>query len=132
MMFLPFIMAHKRLVAGIGVLFVVLIIALGLYAKGRSDANKRNEAAKAIAIAEAVKLDSKAKEHAATQRLKDAEQVADLKEQLTDAVAQVPDTVPDPVAVQLGCQRLRNSGADVSKLPACSGPTGQTQASPVR
>lgn len=100
-----------------------MLAAIGLlvfvYVKGRSDNARKVAAARAVAVAEAVTLDARADSKSADMRLQDAATVAALREELTDAVSQVDDTVPDPAAVALGCQRLRNSGADVSRLPAC-------------
>lgn len=100
-------------------LVVVVGVLLFVYLKGRSDNARKEEAARAVAVAEAVARDAKADSRSADARLQDAVVVAALREDLTDAVAEVDDTLPDPAAVALGCQRLRNAGADVSKLPAC-------------
>lgn len=88
----------------------------------------RQEAAAAVATVEALKTDGAAKEKAAGERLADAEAVADLKEELTDAVADLPDDEPSARRVALGCARLRNQGQDTTRLPACGGSAGQAQA----
>jgi uncharacterized membrane protein (DUF4010 family) len=44
---------------------------------------------------------------------------AETERKLTDAVASAPDSVPDAVVVQYGCEQLRQAGARVADLPAC-------------
>jgi hypothetical protein len=95
---------------------------------GESNAKAKQKAADAVAIVEVLKTDAKAKEKAADERLADAEAVAETKEKLTDAVQNLPDAMPSARRVALACQRLRNDGQDVSRLPACSGPQGPGQA----
>lgn len=104
------------LIAG---LLAVAIAAGVLYAKGRSDEHKKTEAARRVAEAEAIKLDTHAKGLAGADLEKHIAQIAEHKEELTNAVAQVPDTVPDAVAVRLGCERLRLQGTSTADLPAC-------------
>jgi predicted negative regulator of RcsB-dependent stress response len=102
-----------------GLLAVIAVLAF-TYQRGRHDAAEKAAAARAVAIQEALKVDARAKEKAADERLRDAAKVAETKERLTDAVADVQDQVPDPVAVRLGCERLRQAGYDLSGVPACS------------
>ncbi len=95
---------------------------------GAASEKDRQQAAAAVATVEALKTDRAAKERAADERLADAEAVADLKEELTDAVADLPDDEPSARRVALGCARLRNQGLDTSRLPACGGSAGQAKA----
>jgi len=95
---------------------------------GAAREKDRQAAAAAVATVEALKTDRAAKEQAADERMADAEAVADLKEELTDAVADLPDDEPSARRVALGCARLRNQGLDTSRLPACGGSAGQAQA----
>jgi hypothetical protein len=110
--------AHKLPII-LGGLLLIAGLALSLYLMGRSDGRAKADAERAVANVEAMKIDQKAKDNAAQDRVTDAEQVLELKEELTDAVAEIPDDVPDAVAVQLGCQRLRNAGKDTAAIPAC-------------
>lgn len=104
------------LIAGL----VAVIAALGFtYAKGRSDNAKQERARDAIAVAAAVKSDTKANDKAASTVARDALVRVEKEKDLTDAVADVPDSVPGPVAVRLGCERLRQAGVGVADLPAC-------------
>lgn len=95
---------------------------------GEGHAKKKFEAATAVATVEVLKTDRQSKEKASDERLADAEAVADLKGNLTDAVASLPDDLPSQRRVALGCARLRSQGVDTGRLPACSGPPGQGQA----
>lgn len=94
-------------------------VALGLYAKGRSDQAKREKARDAIAVAEAIKSDTKADAVATASQVRAAEVQAAKEKELTNAVAAIPDDVPDDVAVALGCARLREAGVRTSDIPAC-------------
>lgn len=114
-----FIKANPRVVIALGAALLVITLLLFVYLKGRDDAKRQTEAAYAVAVAEAVKTDARAKELTGAARQQHAVDNAVLKKELTDAVAEVPDDVPDAVAVQLGCQRLRNAGTSVADLSAC-------------
>jgi hypothetical protein len=118
---LKLLWATHKLPIILGGLLLLFAVGLALDLQGRSDAKARAEAERAIANVEAMKTNEKANANAAEDRVKDAEQVLELKEELTDAVAQVPDDVPDPVAVALGCERLRQAGKDTAAIPACGG-----------
>lgn len=100
------------LVAVIGVLGFV-------YLKGRGDYAKQERARDAIAAAEALKSNDRANAKADQQAQVDALNRVNAEKELTNAVADIPDTVPDPVAVQLGCQRLRQAGVSTADLPVC-------------
>lgn len=120
---IAFVRAWWKAGAGI-VVGAALAFPLG-QCSGSQAQKKHEEADRAITQAEALKVDTKAKEKAADQRVKDAAEVADMTEKLTDAVASLPDEIPSARRVALGCQRLRNGGADVSDLPiACRPPIG--------
>lgn len=104
------------LIAG---LIAVISVLGGVYMKGRADNAKQERARDAIAVAEAVKSDTKANDKAAATVVRDALIRVEKEKDLTDAVADVPDSVPGPVAVRLGCERLRQAGVSVADLPAC-------------
>jgi hypothetical protein len=118
---LKLLWAAHRLPIILGGLLLVAGLALALYLQGRSDGRTKADADRAIANVEAMETDAEAQANAAEARVTDAEQVLELKEELTDAVSQIPDDVPDPVAVALGCQRLRAQGTDTTAIPACGG-----------
>lgn len=117
---LAFVGGHKRLFAILGAALAVIALLAVVYLKGVNAERDRQEAAKAVAIVEAMKTDEKAKEKAAEVRLADAAEVAEMKEDLTNAVASLPDDVPSARRVALACARLRAQGADLSGIPACS------------
>src|SRR5688500_11082499 len=94
--------AHKLPVI-LGGLALILVAVIALYVKGRSDGRAKADADRAIANVEAMKTNESANANAAEARVTDAEQVLEMKEELSDAVASIPDDVPDPVAVALGC-----------------------------
>lgn len=112
--------AHKLPII-LGGVALLLVIGITLYVTGRSDGRAKADAERAVANVEAMKTNEKANANAADDRVADAEQVLELKEELTDAVAEVPDDVPDTVAVALGCERLRRQGTDTTAIPACGG-----------
>lgn len=81
----------------------------------------RNERAKvALAIekanTKALETDATANDHASSTRVEDAVQNANTKKDLYDAIAKVPDSVPGPARVALGCQRLRKAGKEVPEV----------------
>lgn len=101
-----------------GVVLVVGSLQVA-YLRGRSDEAAKAEARRRIEVAEALRSTSRADAVAVDTVMAKAEARSRLKEELTDAVAQVPDDVPDPVAVRLGCERLRNVGRRIADIPAC-------------
>lgn len=112
--------AHKLPIILGGALLILVAIGL-VYWQGRSDGRLKADAERAVANVEAMKTNEGANANASEARVTDAEQVLELKEELTDAVAEIPDDVPDDVAVALGCQRLRRQGTDTTAIPACGG-----------
>jgi len=134
---LPAVAAAKSFVgawwkAALGALVVFPFAFLLGQCSGAERQREHEKADRAIALAEAVKQGAAASNTSAERSVVDAAEVADLKKELTDAVADLPDSVPDAHGVALGCARLRNAGEDVSKLPACGGREagGQAQAEP--
>lgn len=102
------------------IVFALIAAAvLGVYLKGRADNAKHERARDAIAVAAAVASDTRANDKAAATAVQDARIRVEKEKELTDEVANVPDTVPDAVAVRLGCGRLRQAGVSVADLPAC-------------
>jgi hypothetical protein len=113
------------LVAG---LIGVIAVLGGVYLKGRSDNAKQEKARDAIAVAEAIKSDEKADTKAAGQLAHDAAVQAQKEKELANAVADIIDTVPDPVAVRAGCCELQQNGISVADLPACLDASGRAPA----
>lgn len=107
-----------------------LCLPLG-YCEGKRAGKAKADAAAAVATVEVMKVDGNAKDVAAIERTKDDAAVVEQKEKLTDAVANLPDSLPSPRRVALACERLRQQGTDTSRLPACGGsPDGGQAATP--
>jgi flagellar biosynthesis/type III secretory pathway M-ring protein FliF/YscJ len=102
----------------IGILLLVLVAAVGLYLKGRSDESDKRDAARAVEVQDALASDAKADEKSAQVAQRNAEQAAKAKEELINVVASVPDEAPDAVAVAAACYELRHRPG-VADLPAC-------------
>lgn len=103
-------------------LIVVALVGIALtfvYMRGRHDEHAKNEARRKIDEAAAQKLDAKADQKSADQLAKDAADIAAKQKELEDAVAKVPDSTPDAVAVAAGCRELQQHGISVADLPAC-------------
>jgi hypothetical protein len=113
----------KNMIFIAGLIGVIAVLGF-TYAKGRSDHAKQERARDAIAVAEALKSDTKADAVATAADIEAAQVQAEKEKVLTDAVAAIPDDVPDPVAVALGCARLREAGVSTADLPACK-PVGR-------
>jgi hypothetical protein len=98
-----------------------LCLPLG-YCSGKRAGVARMEAARAVANVEALRTDGSAKELAAVERANDNAAVAAKREDLLDAVADLPDSTPTVRRVVLACARLRSQGTDTTTIPACRGP----------
>lgn len=98
---------------------LVLALALGLYLKGRHDAHARDEARAKIAVAEAIKSDTAADNKSTATLAQEALAIDAKQKELEDAVAKIPDSTPDAVAVAAGCVELRRNGISTADLPAC-------------
>jgi hypothetical protein len=62
---------------------------------------------------------------AAERRLQDTMSINRQEEELRDAIASTPDTVPDAVRQRLACERLRRVNSEsAARIPACRGPSG--------
>lgn len=104
---------------GLGLLVVALVA--GLVAYGSHREKVKQDAARAVAEAEVLKATDAARETATAERAVDAVTTATQKEELTNAVASLPDNLPSPRRVALACERLRQQGTDVSQLAVCGG-----------
>lgn len=80
--------------------------------------DRHAEEARVAANARAADRNTAAVSQAADQRVTDTLNTATLKQELSDAVAQMPDAVPSPRRVALACERLRQQGARDGDLPA--------------
>lgn len=96
----------------------LLCFTLG-YCKGQSSATDKYRTALAEANTAALETDKAASDAAAAARVDDALAVDTMQEELSDAIKDTPDTAPDAVRVELGCQRLRAQGTDTAAIPAC-------------
>lgn len=81
----------------------------------------RNERAKLELAVEksntkALEVDATANDHASAARVDDAVKNTNMKKELYDEIAKVPDSVPGPARVALGCQRLRKAGKEVPEV----------------
>jgi predicted negative regulator of RcsB-dependent stress response len=109
------------LIAGL----VGVIAVLGfVYWKGQHDHAKKEAARDAVAVASAMKSDARAGTKAAELVAHDALVRVEKEKELADAVAEVPDGLPDAVAVAAACVELRQHGVSVADLPACK-PVGR-------
>src|SRR4051812_13704035 len=87
-------------------LLTALALATGLYLKGRHDAHARDQAARAVAIAQAKAINDGALGKAAAERSSDAGAVVALQEKLTDAYADTSDSAPSGARLALSCERV--------------------------
>lgn len=97
----------------------VVAALLVVYLRGRHDEHASNEAHRKVAEAAAQKLDTKADQKSTDALEHDAAVIAAKQKELEDAVAKVPDTIPDAVAVAAGCRELQQHGVGIADLPAC-------------
>jgi len=116
---MTFLLTNWRMLAA-AVLACLLCATLG-YCEGRRAGMAAADVAIQRANVKALERNAAASEKASAERVSDAEEVIQIKKELEDAVAQIPDSVPDAHAVALGCERLRRAGRDTSSIPACSG-----------
>lgn len=105
----------------IGIALLAMVILILTYCQGRDAGRTAVEAEMAIASVEAMQTDAEAQANASAARADDAAKVNELREELANVVQDIPDTVPDPVAVASGCDILRRQGKDTATIPACGG-----------
>lgn len=106
-----------------GVAAVALCLPLG-YCKGYKAAKSKAAAELALANVAVLQKTKTADDAAAVERVNDALASAQTEQRMTDAISDTPDTAPDAVRVQLGCQRLREQGGAEADLPAVCRPGG--------
>jgi hypothetical protein len=108
--------ARSSILTGLAVAGVCLPLG---YCQGLSAGKAKVTAATAVATVEVMKVDGDAKEVAAIERREDDATVAAHKEELTDAVANLPDEMPSVRRVARACAQLRTQGTDTSAITAC-------------
>lgn len=61
------------------------------------------------------------------ERVIDQEALAELEKELTDVLADIPDTKPSPARIALNCLRLKRAGFTFSELPLPCRSDGETE-----
>ena len=95
-----------------------------------SSRNRREDEARVAANARAADRNTGAVGQAAEERVADTLNTAAQKQELSDAVAQLPDAVPSARRIALACERLRQQGTRDPNLPAVCRSAGAAKASP--
>jgi hypothetical protein len=114
--------------AGVGIFIGAVLVFPVAQCAG---VHKEKDRAEAEAVKQQNKQLQKTLENhevASGERANDTATITAKKEDLEHAVQGLPDNVPSARRVALACARLRNQGADVSKLPACNGSANRGQA----
>lgn len=109
----------KAILVPLGVVLLVALLALGIYGKGRHD--NAAKAAREAAAAQA-KLDvivTKATARSASERAADSARINTQLQTMKEAIDAQPDVTPSDAALALDCERLRNAGYVLTKIPAC-------------
>lgn len=65
-----------------------------------------------------------ANDNAAASRANETIALSNQEQEAHNAIHSVPDAAPAAPSVRLGCERLRRSGQDISRISACSGLAG--------
>ncbi|CAN5370337.1 hypothetical protein BH09PSE1_BH09PSE1_17620 [soil metagenome] len=113
------------------VVLVFAVLLLGYCAvTGPGREARKVDAAVAAANGKTQAVDTAAREVAADERLADALSTATTKQELSNAVANLPDARPSDRRIALACERLRQQGTDTTALPACVGSPRPAQAGP--
>jgi len=111
-----------------GLLIAAAALALWFWIGWTNAANTRDEVqaelTSATATIELLQHDAELKELAAIRRQADNAGVADLEEELHDAIEDAVDSAPSPLRVKLACRRLRNAGHSTDDIPAICGSAG--------
>lgn len=120
----------RGMTATSGALIVLLTLCLLLFGWCTYDASRgrRDDDARVAANARAADRNTGAVSQAADQRVADTLNTATHKQELSDAVAQLPDAVPSARRVALACERLRQQGTRDTDLPTVCRPEGAAKA----
>jgi hypothetical protein len=99
---------------------VLCVLSLGYCAY---DGNRDRRAAERLASAnaETFGVTVAARDDLSAQTASDTKANSTLERDLTNAVSPLPDARPSDRRIALQCERLRKSGTDVTRLPACVG-----------
>lgn len=121
-------LGRNKLVAALGGALLLVLLIGGAYAKGRMDEAHlvRERAATAQALQDV--KSAVATGHADVARQIDTATTATLEKDLKHADDAQPDARPSGARLAQSCERLRRQGADLAKVPGCSGPGGRSQA----
>lgn len=123
---IPSLLAAKTFLQGNWkIILGAVLLAPAVFLLGQCS-GARNERAK-IALAtekantKALEIDAAANERASATRVEDAVKNANIKKELYDEIEKVPDSVPGPARVALGCKRLHQHGArkEADLPPVC-------------
>jgi predicted membrane-bound mannosyltransferase len=114
-----FVKTYRHILVPLGVVLLVVIVALTIYGKGRSDAHKADQAKAAAAQAKIDAIASKATTQSAEQRMADTARIDQQLQTVKEAIDAQPDITPSDAALALDCGRLRNAGYNLAKIPAC-------------
>ena len=118
-----FLQGNWKIILG-AVLLAPLVFLLGQCSGARNERAKL-ELAVEKDNTKALEVDATANDHASAARVDDAVKNTNMKKELYDEIAKVPDSVPGPARVALGCQRLLQHGArKEADLPAVCRPQG--------
>lgn len=97
-------------------LAIVLMLTLGWHRSHQAAVRAKVEAAVAQETVKIVTRDAEVREKAADERLADALNNAEAREEMIDALDDLPDARPSARRLRLACERLRRQGED--PLPA--------------
>ena len=101
-------------------LAVLFLLTLG-YCTYDDNRDRRAAERLAQANAETFRQTMAARDQLALDALSDTKSNTILERDLTDAVSTLPDARPSDRRIALQCERLRQAGTDVSRVPACVG-----------
>lgn len=107
---------------------VLLAAAVAAYFKGRSDGREIEKAAIAAAVVEEIRVTNQSAGVAAQEREADGTTITEAQEERSNAIQSTEDARPSDASNALNCERLRQSGADISLIPACRGRAAGSEA----
>ena len=107
-----------RFIATAGLVLILIAAVGGLWAAVKHDVISSHDAKAELKTEQKI---APATNNAATARANDTILITQNETEAHNAIHSVPDAAPAAPSVRLGCERLRRSGKDVSRLPACAG-----------
>jgi len=108
------------------VAILTAFLAFGTYCSHRAAQGERDRQAVKTARVEAKA--STGRETASVERLNDQTSLNIQRKANDDALNPLPDAIPSDRRRARHCLRLQRDGIDTSRLPECSGPSGQASA----